>query len=125
MSHTRMALVAIIACLAIGAAGAPAASAAGKAKAVPPMLTVPNITGQSANGKAFKGTYAVQRFVVKKGAAYAVGTLTGKIGKRKVNRSGVMMPAALTGATGASAAQATCPVLHLVLGPINLNLLGL
>ena len=36
------------------------------------------------------------------------------------------MPASLTGDTsGAQAAQQSCPVLHLTLGPIDLNLLGL
>ena len=35
------------------------------------------------------------------------------------------MPASLTGATGAQTAQAVCPILHLVIGPVDLNLLGL
>jgi hypothetical protein len=50
-----------------------------------------------------------------------------------VNRSNVVLPAAVTGAgpsTGASASQlppipGACQILNLVLGPINLNLLGL
>ena len=38
-----------------------------------------------------------------------------------------MMPATLndTSSTGTAQAAASCTVLHLVLGPINLNLLGL
>jgi hypothetical protein len=35
------------------------------------------------------------------------------------------MPASLTDAAGLAQAAQTCTVLHLVLGPINLNLLGL
>jgi hypothetical protein len=41
-----------------------------------------------------------------------------------VTRANVMLPATLTGDSGAQTA-ASCTVLHLVLGPINLNLLGL
>src|SRR5262245_20678496 len=71
-------------------------------------MTVP-ITGTAKNGKV-----------------WSVGTLKGKLKGKKVRRGNVMMPASLTGdSTGAQAAQQTCQVLHLVLGPIDLNLLGL
>jgi hypothetical protein len=53
--------------------------------------------------------------------------LTGRLGNRQINRANVAMPASVaTGSPlGAAHAAATCPVLHLVLGPVNLNLLGL
>ena len=110
-----------------GAVASHSPSAAKKATTVPPMYTVP-VQGQGKNGKKFSGTYAIQRFVAKGDKAYAVGTLKGRLKGRRVSRSGVLMPASLavpeTG-VGVRSSQATCPVLNLVLGPIDLNLLGL
>jgi hypothetical protein len=123
-------VVAVAACLAFGAVGAPAAGAAnGKAAAakvtnIAPLYNLP-VTGVAKNGRKFTGTYGIQRFVVRRGKVVSVGTLKGRLRGRRVTRNNVIMPAGLTGASGARAAQATCPVLHLVLGPINLNLLGL
>jgi hypothetical protein len=51
--------------------------------------------------------------------------LKGRLDGRRVTKRGVMMPADLTAGGGARSAQAGCPILHLVLGPIDLNLLGL
>jgi hypothetical protein len=124
----RMALVAAV--MAIGAIGVPTAGASNgttvppKATSVPPLYTMP-ISGVAKNGKQFTGTYGIQRFVAKNGKAYAIGTLKGKLKGRHVTRYNVMMPASLTGATGAQTAQATCPILHLEIAPIDLNLLGL
>jgi hypothetical protein len=124
----RMALVAAV--MAIGAIGVPTAGASNgttvppKVTSVPPLYTMP-ISGVAKNGKQFTGTYGIQRFVAKNGKAYAIGTLKGKLKGRHVTRYNVMMPASLTGATGAQTAQATCPILHLEIAPIDLNLLGL
>jgi len=125
----RIALVAAV--MAIGAIAVPAASAPNgttvptKITKVPPLYTM-NISGAAKNGKQFTGTYGVQRFVVgKDGKAYAFGTLKGRLKGRHVTRYGVTMPASAAGATGAQTAQAVCPILNLVIGPIDLNLLGL
>ena len=119
----RILLAAAAACLTMAAIAVPA-SAAPRA-AVPPMHTI-DVSGVGKNGKKFEGTYAIQRFVVKGDAVYSVGKLTGRLKNRRVSRNGVMMPATLQRAAGARAAQAgTCEVLELVLGPIDLNLLGL
>ena len=124
-------IVVAAACLALAAVGAPAAGAAhGQAAAskvtnIRPLYKLP-VTGLAKNGKKFTGTYGIQRFVVRRGKVVSVGTLTGRLKGRRVHRNNVVMPASLTGASGGRAAQLiTCPVLHLVLGPINLNLLGL
>jgi hypothetical protein len=125
----RIALVAAL--MAIGAIAVPAANASNgtsvptKLTKVPPLYTM-NVSGAAKNGKQFTGTYGIQRFVTgSDGKAYAVGTLKGKLKGRHVTRYGVTMPASLTGATGAVTAQAACPILHLVIAPIDLNLLGL
>lgn len=129
MRH-RVAL--IVAVMAIGTIGVPTAGAANgttvptRLTKVPPLYTL-NISGAAKNGKQFSGTYGIQRFVVgKDGKAYAYGTLTGRLKGRHVTRYGVLMPASLNNTTtGARSAQATCPVLNLVIGPVDLNLLGL
>lgn len=92
------------------------------------LLKVP-VRGRSNNGKLMKGTYFIHGYVVRNRRVYAVGTLTGVIKRRRFMRSGVMMPASLTGSGsssgGATTAQGSCTILHLVLAPIRLNLLGL
>jgi hypothetical protein len=136
----RIALVAVFATLALGAIGVPAASAAPGTNGSANVLSVPplyktHVVGVTKNGKQFSGTYGIQRFVVAtvngKRGVYSTGTLTGTLNGRHVSRNNVMFPAKLTAANGsASAARSStratnCPVLHLVLGPVNLNLLGL
>jgi hypothetical protein len=127
----EFALVAVAACLAL-AIGAPAASAASNTGGLPavtdagPLVSM-DMTGVAKNGKKFTGTYGIYKFVAKDGKVWSVGTLSGKLGNRHVKRGNVKMPVQLTGdTTAANAAQAgSCTVLHLVLGPVNLNLLGL
>jgi hypothetical protein len=130
----RVALLAAVASLSLGAIAVPAASASNgsaaptKIDSLPALDTV-NVTGVAKNGSQFTGKFAIQRFIARRHRAYAIGTLTGMLGSRHVTRYGVMLPASLTGSTGSSSsartAQASCSVLHLELGPVNLNLLGL
>lgn len=105
------------------AAAHSAAHPARSAAALPTLVKIP-VTGKL-GPKAFKGTYTVDRFVTRNGKVYALGTLSGKAGQRSVNRSNVAIPASIKGAGGARDAAVSCSVLHLVLGPLNLNLLGL
>ena len=127
--RVRITFAAIVASFALAAVGAPTAGAASTNGASPqvtdagPLMTMP-IQGAAKNGKQFTGTYGIYKFVVKDGKVWSVGTLSGRLKGRHVNRANVMMPATLTGSDGAQTA-ADCTVLHLVLGPVNLNLLGL
>lgn len=142
MMRIRITLVAAVACLPLGLLAGPAAAASTSTSttAVPNVSTVPalytvHVTGASKSGKQFKGSYGIQRFTTRNGKAYAVGTLKGTLNGHHVTKYDVMMPASLTGtpsstsssSSSASArdAQASCSVLNLVLGPVNLNLLGL
>lgn len=126
----RIVFAAGLACLALAAVGVPAAGAASTSGASPqvtnagPLKTIP-MKGVAKNGKKFSGTYGIYRFVVKNNKVWSVGTLKGKLNGRHVQRGNVMMPASLTDSGGTAQAAQTCTVLHLVLGPINLNLLGL
>ena len=121
MNRIRTAALAALMVCAVSLGAASTASAQGAA--VPATKKVA-MTGTN-KGKNFVGTYTIQRFETRSGKLYAVGTLTGKLKNRRVSRSNVAIPAALTGDDGASAAQAACDILHLTLGPLDLNLLGL
>lgn len=128
--RVRITFAAIVASLALAAFGVSTASAASTTGASPqvtnagPLYTMP-ISGVAKNGKKFTGEYGIYKFVVKDGKVWSVGTLTGKLKGRHVKRANVMMPASLTSDAAAAQAAATCPVLHLTLGPVDLNLLGL
>src|SRR6476661_6189211 len=105
MSKFRTAAVAVLSCVALTAVGVPAANAANgttvppKVTSIPALYTMP-ITGVAKNGKQFKGSYGIQRFVAGADgkAVYAVGTLKGMLKGRHVTRYGVRMPATMTGA---------------------------
>jgi hypothetical protein len=84
------------------------------------------VTGTAKNGKTFKGTYTIDRFVSRKGQVFAVGTLKGRLKHRHVARRDVRIPVSnFAQQGGAGAAQVACNVLTLTLGPLDLNLLGL
>jgi hypothetical protein len=120
--RARIGLLCVTLCAVLIAA--PAASAqepAGMTQVVP-------LTGQAKNGKAFKGTYAIERFRTSRGRLVSIGTVRGRLAGRRVAERGVSMPAVLT--SDAESAQLppipnACEILNLVLGPINLDLLGL
>ena len=100
---------------------APAATVS--AQQAPPAasaLTIP-IVG-SGPGGAFAGTFTLQRFVAQNGALTAVGLLTGTVTN---TTTGVVTSILRTVAIPAAVAQSTCEILHLDLGPLHLNLLGL
>jgi len=137
---TRAVALVAAACLSAGGAAVPAAHAASATKAADTAAAagwgqaIP-ITGTGKGAKAFTGTFTIKRFVQTADGVEAVGTLAGKLKNRPVVRRGVHVPATIAdGAPTARAAQTTnpipptpnaCQVLSLVLGPLDLNLLGL
>ena len=85
---------------------------------IPITGTATNALGQLVN---FAGTFSVQRFAVQNGQLVAVGQLTGTLtntitGAVQQVSQQITLPVTATG---------TCDVLHLVLGPLDLDLLGL
>ena len=95
-----------------------------------PLKQQMTLTGKSTSGKQLRATYVVDRFTrARNGRLVSVGTLTGRLGNRRVSKRNVALPAAL--ARGAAASQVlpplpnACQVLNLQLSPITLNLLGL
>ena len=129
MKHFRLAtLVASLVCaLLIGGA----ASAQAQTSPVPFAKTLP-LAGKTTTGKKLKNaTFTVQSFSKKNGKIVANGVARGILkGKSFKQAASVPVKNPNVVAGGASAAQLpdipnSCQVLNLVLGPINLNLLGL
>lgn len=72
---------------------------------------------------SYTGTFTIQKFGQKGGQLVAIGTVTATLFDlagniiRTITKTGVVIP--VTGITG------TCEILHLELGPLDLDLLGL
>ena len=107
-----------------GAAGALLLTTAPAAAQTSPLtvpLSIPFTDALGGTG-TFTGTFTLQRFTTQNGALAAVGTLTGTLTNSlgqvigTVNQQ-ITLPAQI--------AQATCQILVLELGPLDLNLLGL
>lgn len=137
MSKSRMAVLVAIASLAVSMLGAGSAAA----QTAPLKQTMP-LTGS----KGFKGTFTIDRFAQRGGKTVALGTVKGKLRGKSVTKRNVAIPATVTRQAAAPspttpgvpvpAAPAkssqllpptpgACQILNLVLGPIDLNLLGL
>jgi hypothetical protein len=136
MIRARLRLMALAMLLVILA---PLGHAMAKPKDEAGALTLP-LAGTSPTGATFTGTFTVNRFVAQGSAVFAEGVLSGT-----VSSSGLPVGTALqvpvrlpvTGnwspvarrAPGRGAdivlVQSTCGVLHIDLGAVNLNLLGI
>lgn len=93
----------------------------------------------SGAGGSFKGTFSVTQFALQNGQVVALGTLAGALSDRSGAALGnlstvpasapVVLPSSPSGTAAPTATSqattASCQILHLVLGPLNLNLLGL
>jgi hypothetical protein len=128
MLTSRLPLLALLACLAAMFVAGPAQAQTTPANAK--LTKTVAMTGKDKNGKTFKGTFTIDHFRNVGSKVYAVGTLKGTLKNRKVTRANLSIPATLAGDAapapgGARAAQLSCKVLHLTLGPLDLNLLGL
>jgi hypothetical protein len=136
MSRIRLAATAVmISCGLMLVGGSGIASA----QEGPARLTqVVPLSGTAKGGKQFTGKYTIERFISKGGKIYSVGTVTGKLGAKKVTKDNVRLPATVANSSApAKASQVpplplpplpagnACSILSLDLGPINLNLLGL
>jgi hypothetical protein len=129
----------------VGGSGAQSASAQTTSNEFG-SIKVHRVTGHTTHGATFVGHYTIKRFVVRhhkvKATGRLTGTLTRKSGKTVAVSKGVRIPLnlaasqrrntagnatkSLTSTKSVNAAlPASCQVLNLVLGPLDLNLLGL
>ena len=118
--HTALALIAL---LLFPMAAVPALAQQGGGSG----LTIP-ITGTFTDALGgvgeFTGNFELQRFTVVGGQIAAVGTLTGTL----TDSAGTVLGSIvriITVLLDSAATQASCEILHLELGPLDLNLLGL
>jgi len=88
-----------------------------------PFQNIP-IVGSIPGGSTFTGTLDINRFVAQGGVLYAIGTLSGTLTDALGNVLGtitdVPIRLPITDTAGSS-----CQILHLELGPLDLDLLGL
>ena len=140
MKLKLLTLVALLAAAATMVIAAPTASAAKPKKATAANVNVP-VTGtvtndRGANVGTFTGDYTINRVKKQGRKMVAIGTVTGVVtntatgATQTVNRAVKIPLRATTGGAGAGnanvvAPQATCEILDLVLGPLDLDLLGL
>jgi hypothetical protein len=121
----------------VGGAGAQSASAASTTNAFGTSKTS-KVVGHANNGATLKGQYHITKFVARGDKVKAVGRLTGTLTKKSgatkavservripVNMAGSSTSALPTTTGTRSPAVVGCQVLDLVLGPLDLNLLGL
>ncbi|WP_183408160.1 hypothetical protein [Nocardioides pocheonensis] len=103
--------------------------------------SAPNVTvlsyvyGHTASGKKVRGVFVPRSFQTSGNTLYAKGKIVGKIvrpGKDlHFTKRHVLIPVysinniSASGATRALPVAGTCDILHLVLGPLDLNILGL
>jgi hypothetical protein len=87
------------------------------------MLAAVPVNGTTATGGTFVGTLDLARFAVRNNELVALGTLNGTIRDSSGAIVGTVRNAAAEVAV--NAAKGSCSVLHLELGPVDLDLLGL
>jgi hypothetical protein len=95
----------------------------GAVAAKPPVtspISVP-IVGTVDGGGTFAGAFEIARFTSSGGGLVAIGTLTGTV----TDAAGAVVGTDTQALTLPVAVTGTCAILHLTLGPLDLNLLGL
>jgi hypothetical protein len=90
------------------------------ARAAQPGVSVPIVGTVGGGGGTFSGVFTATSFAIQNGQLVAVGTLTGAL-TTAAGTTGVLKTVALP----AAVTQAACEILHLDIGPIFLDLLGL
>lgn len=117
---TRITALAMLLAIASALLIAPFSASAAPSTAKSSAVQVP-VTGTAADGVVFEGVYTINRFAVQGGQLVAVGTLTGTLTDVLGNVLGTVTQAVAIPV----AADGSCQILHLELGPLDLDLLGL
>jgi hypothetical protein len=90
--------------------------------------------GSSSGRNSFVGSFTITRFEQRNNQVVAVGTLVGKAGNTPIGITTIAMPLDTAASRGVNRAAAgavgiaqigECDILHLVLGPLHIDLLGL
>jgi hypothetical protein len=122
-SVSLLAVLAAVACSETAPPSAPAVESYGTVLAAKPSSSQLSVPINFTDGVlSFAGTYTVTQFAVQNGELVAVGTLTGTV-TNALNQ--VVGTVSRTLTLDVINIQGTCQILHLELGPLDLNLLGL
>ena len=107
-------------------------SAAGIAQAAPPNNQTPfsfPVSASSVEQGTFSGTFKVSKFAVHNGVLVASGVVSGTLVDENAVTTAiyrtVTVPVILPPAADKALGEPACDVLHLELGPLDLDLLGL
>ena len=111
----RLAMLAVSAATALSLAFVPMANAAAATG-----ITVP-VVGTLPAGGTFTGSFTLSKFVATATGVDAIGTLTGTV----TSATGVVGTIVKNITLPVTIGEASCDILHLDLGPLHLNLLGL
>lgn len=117
---TALACTLLVAPLGAFAAVREAPASARTAQVNPDALPV---TGSTADGGTFAGTLALTKFAVQNGKIVGIGTLSGTLTDALGNTVGTVTAVPVTWPL--ASISGSCDILNLVLGPLDLNLLGL
>lgn len=119
----RLALAAVLVCAAASVVGLTASASAQTTTGLTTTCVTTNCLTQNTTGTVGGVTYdltsTVNRFVNRNGALFAVVTTTGTANGTSVGSITSLVP------VSSLAADPTCTILDLTLGPLHLNLLGL
>lgn len=96
-----------------------AAAAPAQAQSRSSAITVP-ISGTGGGG-TFAGTFQLQRFANQAGQLVAIGLVSGTV----TDAAGIVTSVVKSVALPAAVTDSTCEILHLDLGPLAIDLLGL
>ncbi len=111
-----------------GTAAAPTASVAAGSDARPAGELSSSVRGEFGRNGTVRGRFDPERFIVKKGQVYADGVLHATLrrgnGELVGNKSKQILIPVASGTVSPARGQ-SCDILNLVLGPLDLNLLGL
>lgn len=115
-------LAAAIALVTMAGLTAVPASAADTAAVPAPLNRIP-VTGTTADGGTFAGSVQPTQFVAQGREVLLKGLVSGTMKNSSGGTTGTVSDAPVT--MPVALPTATCPILHLTLGPLDLNLLGL
>jgi len=132
-------LIAILVALTMSLVGAGTAIAAagGSSKGMSPVVAANKagkmkapVTGTTEDGRKVKGSFTPSKFEEKNGELLVTGTLEGKIVGKGTPKSfketkTTTVEDVVSGGASGGRAVGTCDILNLVLGPLDLNVLGL
>lgn len=121
-------VIAIVTMLSLGLIGMAPLTAVVEAKDQSSSALAVPIVGTTSTGGTFQGTAQITGFAVDGNNVVAVGTITGLVnGTQSIvsTFTAVVNPPPAANAAPTAQAAAACQILNLVLGPINLNILGL